>query len=65
MRTLVTMAALGGAILIAACGAETDIDAEAPAVAAKPVQELPPIEVREGDGLPAHAAGGPDVGDQR
>ncbi len=53
MRTLITMAALGGAVLIAACGAETDPDAEAPAVAAKLAEELPPIEVREGDGLPA------------
>ena len=51
---LARVAALGGALLIAACGAETNLDADAPeaGVAAAPTQELPPIEVREGDGLP-------------
>ena len=55
MNLVNRIGALGGVFLLAACGTETSIDpaADEPAAAAEPAQDLPPIAVQEGDGLPA------------
>ena len=55
MNIWTTIGAVGGAFLLAACGGETSIDpaTDEPAVAAAPAQDMPPIAVQEGDGLPA------------